>query len=196
MPKQPTFPKLYDEMKTLSVSFLKKHGYLKPNQLQSGTVTWSTGGNVTGTISIIVSMQPRVEYLALDYSCNGKPVNYRVRLTPVPSNLGIGLHWYFVCPNTGKRCRKLYLADTYFLHRDAFSGCMYRNQTLSKQARGLENSITDLFGAEELERELYRKHMKKKYRGKPTKRYLKLVERVEQARNIDIRILERALCNV
>lgn len=192
MPKQPTFPKLYDELKTLSVSFLKKHGYLKPNQLQSGTVTWSTGGNVTGTIAIIVSMQPGAEHLALDYSCNGKPVNYRVRLTPVPSNLGIGLLWYFVCPNTGKRCRKLYLADTYFLHRDAFSGCMYRKQAMSKYTRLLDRSIGIAFSTDELYNQLRRKHLKKQYAGKPTKRYLKLADKIKRAENFNLHEQERA----
>lgn len=125
MPKQYTFPNLYDDLKTVSISFLTKHGYLKTNQWQSGVITWSMGGNKTGSISIRVNTHSQSPYLELDYNCNEVPINYRVQLVSVPSNLGKGVVWYFICPKTNKRCRKLYLVNTYFYHRSAFNGCMY-----------------------------------------------------------------------
>jgi len=42
-----------------------------------------------------------------------------------PEYPGKGVIWHFLCPATRKRCRKLYLVDTYFLHREAFNGCFY-----------------------------------------------------------------------
>ena len=42
----------------------------------------------------------------------------------VPSNLEEGIVWYFLCPETGKRCGKLYLQGTRFLHREAAKGAM------------------------------------------------------------------------
>lgn len=57
MAKPHTFSTLYDDLKTVSISFLTKHGYLKPNQWQSGTMTWSMNGNKTGSISIIVNTE-------------------------------------------------------------------------------------------------------------------------------------------
>ena len=88
MPKPCSFPTLYDNLKTVSISFLAKHGYLKPNQWQSGTITWSRNGNKTGSISICVSTEPESPYLELDYKCNEAPINYRVKLVSVRSNLG------------------------------------------------------------------------------------------------------------
>src|SRR3990167_55726 len=108
MPKPHTFPTLYNELKTVSISFLAKHGYLKANHWQSGTISWRRHGNQTGSISIRVNTEPESPYLEFDYKCNEVPINYRVKLVSALSNLGKGVVWYFVCPHTGKRCRKLY----------------------------------------------------------------------------------------
>jgi len=51
MPKPHTFQTLYDEVKTVSIFFLAKHGYLKPNQWKAGSVNWSRNGEKTSSIS-------------------------------------------------------------------------------------------------------------------------------------------------
>lgn len=155
-----TFPTLYDNLKKVSISFLTKHGYLKPNQWQSGTITWSRHGEKIGCISIQVNTQSERPYLELDYRCNEAPINYKVQLVSAPANLGKGVVWYFICPRTGKRCRKLYLADTYFLHREAFGGCMYEKQTRSKKWRQLDKTLGVYYRADELFEQLYTKHFK------------------------------------
>lgn len=193
MPKFPTFPTFYDDLKTVSISFLTKHGYLKPNQWQSGTITWSRNGNKTGSISIWVNTQPESPYIVLDYKHNEAPINYRVQLVSAPSNLGKGVVWYFVCPYTGKRCRKLYLANTYFYHRSAFKGCMYEKQTQSKKYRGLDKALGVYLRTDQLFEQLYKKHFKKQYAGKPTKKYLKLTQQIQRAESILDHEIERAL---
>ena len=193
MPKPHTFPTLFDEVKTVSISFLTKHGYLKPNQWQSGTVTWSRNGNKTGSISIQVNIQSEQPYIELDYKCNEAPIKYRVQLVSAPSNLGKGVVWYFVFPRTGKRCRKLYLADTYFYHREAFKGCMYEKQTQSKKSRYLDKMIGAYFKTDQLFEQLYKKHFKKQYAGKPTKKYLRIVNQIKKAESISYHEIERAI---
>jgi hypothetical protein len=193
MPKPHTFPTLYDDLKTVSVYFLSKHGYLKPNQWRNGTITWSRNGNKTGSISIQVNTQLESPYIELDYKCNEAPIKYRVQLVSAPSNLGKGVVWYFVCPRTGKRCRKLYLADTYFYHRSAFRGCMYEKQTQSKKYRGLDKTLGVYFRTDQLFEQLYKKHFKKQYAGKPTKKYLKLTQQIQRAESIPYHEIERAL---
>lgn len=193
MPKPHTFPTLFNEVKTVSISFLTKHNYLKPNQWQSGTVTWSSNENKTGSISIQVNTQSESPYLLLDYKCNEAPIKYRVQLVSAPSNLGKGFVWYFVCPKTGKRCRKLYLADTYFYHRSAFSGCMYEKQTQSKKSRYLNKTLGVYFKSDQLFEQLYKKHFKKQYAGKPTKKYLKLTQQIQRAESVPYYEIERAL---
>jgi len=190
MPKPHTFPTLFDAVKTVSISFLAKHRYLKPNQLQSGTITWSNNGNKTGSISIQVNTQSEHPYIELDYICNEALIKYRVQLVSALSNLGKGLVWYFVCPRTGKRCRKLYLADTYFYHRSAFTGCMYEKQTQSKYARMLDKKFGIVFKTDELYNQLHKKHFKRYYAGKPTKRFLQITKQLQQADNFSLRELE------
>ena len=193
MPKPHTFPTLFDDLKVVSISYLTKYGYLKPNQWQSGTITWSSNGIKTGSISIQVNTQSEQPYIELDYKCNEAPINYRVQLFSAPSNLGKGVVWYFVCPRTGKRCRKLYLADTYFYHRSAFNGCMYEKQTQSKKSRYLDKTLGEYFQTDQLFEQLYKKHFKKQYAGKPTKKYLKLTQQIQIAEIISINILKRVL---
>ena len=193
MPKPHTFPTLYDDLKTVSISFLTKQGYLKPNQWQSGIISWSRNGNKTGSISILVNTQSERPYLELDYKCNGTPINYRVQLVLAPSNLGKGVVWYFVCPHTGKRCRKLYLADTYFYHRSAFKKCMYEKQTQSKKSRYLDKTLGVYFRLDQLYENLYKKHFKKQYAGIPTKKYLKLIQEIERAENRSLFEINHAL---
>lgn len=193
MPKPHTYPTLFDDVKIISISFLTKHGYLKPNQWRNGTITWSRNGNKTGSISIGIYTKPENSYLELDYKCNEAPINYRVQLISAPSNLGKGVVWYFVCPRTGKRCRKLYLADTYFYHRSAFRGCMYEKQTQSKKSRHLDKTLGLYFQVDKLFEQLYKKHLKKHYAGKPTKKYLKLTRQIQRAESITRQEIEKAI---
>jgi hypothetical protein len=193
MPKPHTFPTLYDEVKTVSISFLTKHGYLKPNQWKAGSVTWSRNGENLGSISIRVCTYSEKPYIEFDYQCNQQPIKYKAQLVSSPSNLGKGVVWYFVCPKTGVRCRKLYLADTYFYHRSAFKGCMYECQTQSKKSRFFDKTLGVYFKSENLYSELYKKHFKKTYAGKATKRYLRIMEQIQRAESIPYHEIERAL---
>ena len=172
MAKTCTFPDLYDEAKTLSITSLKKWGYLEASQIKTGTVTWSRGERKTGSIGIAVYAVGKEWYINLQYTSNGKNIDYKVNLVSIPSNLGIGKVWYFLCLKTGKQCRKLYLIDTLFLHRDAHAGC-YSIQTYSKNMRGLFKKWNQETAIEAI----YEKHFKKFYNGKPTKRYRRLLDK-------------------
>jgi hypothetical protein len=192
MPKPYTSPILYDDLQAVSISFLRKHGYLKPNQWKTGTMTWYFGEGenkrVTGSITIATNTNMYNPYFELDYKCNGTPINYRVDLVSVPSNLGKGEVWYFMCPLTNKRCRKLYLVDTYFYHRLAYTGCMYDKQTKSHKWREYQKMFDCVFGREDIAQQLYSKHFKTYYAGKPTKRYLRLMKNYDN--NISLEQIE------
>ena len=107
MPKPHTFPTLYNEALQIHISKLKGWGYLDPKQIKSGTLNWSRNGNPTGSISIQANTQSEQPYIELDYKYRDEPRNYKVYLTSTPSNLNRGEIWYFICPQTKKRCRKL-----------------------------------------------------------------------------------------
>lgn len=193
MPKFPTFPTLYDEVLQISITKLKEWSYLNPEQIKSGTITWSRNGNPIGSISIQVNTHSEQPYIELDYKYRDEPRNYKVRLVSIPSNLGKGLIWYFLCPHTKKRCRKLYSIGGYFLHREAFKGCMYETQTQSKKYRQLDKILGAYLKSDNLYSELYKKNFKKTYAGKPTKRYLRIMEQIQKAESIPYHEIERAM---
>jgi len=193
MPKPYTFPTLYNEALQIHISKLKGWGYLDPEQIKSGTLNWSRNGNPTGSISIQVNTKSEQPYIELDYKYRDEPRNYKVYLTSTPSNLNRGEIWYFICPQTKKRCRKLYSIGGYFLHREAFNGCMYETQTQSKKYRQLDKTLGAYFEIDNLYEELYKKNFKKTYAGKPTKKYLRIMEQIQKAESIPYHEIERAM---
>ena len=167
--------------------------YLNPEQIKSGTLTWSRNGNPTGSISIQVNTHSKQPYIELDYKYRDEPRNYKVYLTSTLSNLNRGEIWYFICPQTKKRCRKLYSIGGYFLHREAFNGCMYETQTQSKKQRDLDKTLRRVFGSETYINEMEKRYFKKTYAGKPTKKYLRIMEQIQKAESIPYHEIERAM---
>ena len=193
MAKFPTFPTLYNDVLQIDISKLKGWGYLNPEQIKSGTLNWSRNGNPTGSISIKVNTQTEQPYIELDYKYRDEPRNYKVYLTSTPSNLNRGEIWYFICPQTKKRCRKLYSIGGYFLHREAFNGCMYETQTQSKKYRQLDKTLGAYFKSDNLYSELYKRNFKKYYAGKPTKKYLQIIKKIQKAESIPYHEIERLM---
>ena len=180
MAKPPTFPTLYNEALQIDISKLKGWGYLEPGQTKSGKLNWSSNGNPTGSISIKGNTRSPQPYIELIYKWRDEPRNYKVYLTSTPSNLNRGEIWYFLCPQTNKRCRKLYSIGGYFLHREAFNNCMYEKQTQSKKTRQLDKTFGAYFRTDQLLEQLDKKHFKKTYAGKPTKKYLRIQAKIER----------------
>ena len=191
MPRFANYPTPIESYKTLTIRDLIRWEYLIPNQRKSGTIHWSRNGENTGRISIAANMDIDCPYIVLDYQCNGNPVKYRIDLVSKPSNLGKGVVWYFECPNTQLNCRKLYLLDTKFLHRKAFRGYFYEKQIASKHIRSLDKQFGAYYELDHVYETIYRKHFKKFYAGKPTKRYKKLQRKIE----LGERLLQRGLSN-
>jgi len=179
MARFPTYPPLLDEVLQISISKLKEWGYLKPHQVMSGTILWSR--NDKETVKADIKVDTCSNYIELNYSYNEELVNYRINLVSLPSNIGNGQVWYFECPSTKRRCRKLYLVGKYFLHRTAFEGCMYKKQTKSKSVRKQLKMIDAVFKATELYEQIYSKHFKKSYAGRPTKKYIRLMSKIHLA---------------
>lgn len=149
MAKPRTFPTIYDDCKTIDIACLTKWGYLKPLQIKTGGIKWSRGEVPEGNISITVNTVSNTPYLEFNYTSNGTPINYKVFLTYLPSNLGKGVVWFFICPQTQRRCRKLHLVGNYFFHRTAFTGCMYEKQTYSHKTRAFHKQWDWVFKQDE-----------------------------------------------
>lgn len=190
MGKNPTFPKLYNEALQIRLSKLKEWEYFKEPEIKSGTLKWSRNGSNTGSISISMNTLIKPYYLEVKYTFNDEPRNYKIEMITVPSNLGRGVIWFFVCPQTGKRCRVLYSIGGYFYHRSAFKGCMYEVQTYSKKRRLFNRIMGSEFFHSKI---IYSRYFKRYYAGKPTKRYMKILKQTERNKRITTEDIKRVL---
>lgn len=194
MGRYSSVPDLFDECQTIDIGRLSQWGYLQPGQNKSGSITWSRNGNKTGCIDIGVNTLSEDCYsLTLSYNYMDKPVLYMVPLVSVPSNLGKGKVWYFVCPLIEKRCRKLYRLGAKFLHRDAHPFALYESQTYSHKNRALLRLYDKKFGSDKAYDQIYSKHFKTHYAGRLTKRYQRLLKKIEESKSVSFSIEELML---
>ncbi|MCB0704046.1 MAG: hypothetical protein KDC34_02005 [Saprospiraceae bacterium] len=175
-------PQYVQECLTFSISTLKKFKELSPDVIvYNGVCNWTKSGRRVSSISYRKeSISDTEQILTFDFLSNGKPIVYDVKLVAIPSNLGKGVRWYFICPATGKRCTKLirpYYRSQFF-HRTAF-GLKYESQCQSKTMRALDIVIGDIFRKDRLYEQLYKKYKKRHYRGKPTP----LVRKIKKVEN-------------
>lgn len=189
------YPKTIEDCLTFRLKSLTENNntYLTSYGTLRGVTSWSRNGEVHSTITIEVTHTEYETYIIFDYKCNGEPKRYKVEMVNRTSNLRKGKVWFFVCPSTGKLCRKLYLHNGLFLHRTAFSGLMYSKQIESKKYREMSKAFEAVFIPDSIYDQRYKKHFKTHYKGKPTKRYLKLQGKIDRADNIPVEAYQRLL---
>ncbi|UPQ80730.1 hypothetical protein M0M57_07795 [Flavobacterium azooxidireducens] len=175
------YPKTVEDCKVISISNLKKWNYFTCYGNKSGSINWSRNGVRTSSIGIEVTFTDAQKFIILDYKTNDESIRYKVNIIAKPSNLGKGEVYYFLCPSTGKICRKLYFESGYFLHRTAFRNLMYERQIESKKNRELLKVLDASFIPDEVYGERYKPYFKTHYKGKPTKRYVRLQTRINIA---------------
>ena len=121
---------------SIPLRFLIDRGYIQLNHRVAGIIEWSYCGRPQGSASLAVETREDSALLTISYKTSqGETVKQLVRLLPQPSNLGRGKVWYFICPYTGKRCRKLYLMGRNFYSQKAFGNAIYASQAESKMMR-------------------------------------------------------------
>ena len=166
--------KLIDDYKCLSISDLKRKGLLEPTEqgkARAGVLTWTNSdGDTTAKIQVAAMVSDKEQVIAVAYTYGGELRTYKIDLLFTPSNLpnhGNTGYYYFLCPETLERCRKLYLVNGKFVSRKAFHA-LYFWQSLSRGDRTLSGSarllLPDLI-QHEMGNPRYRKTT---YRGKPT----------------------------
>jgi hypothetical protein len=171
---------LLNNTHSISVGKLNKCDFLRGPKL--GVISWQKGERLIADIIIYVDVCADSPSMELIYEFGGEPVHQTISLTPVPSNLGTGVTWYFTCPVTGKRARKLFFINGQSVHRDAHKGSMYFSQTLSQKDRQLKKLMDGAFAEEKIDE----KHFTPFYRGKPTVKYKSIMKKVQKAEGLDI----------
>jgi hypothetical protein len=189
MPKVSTYPRLYQDGTILKLSRLKEWGYLDPGKIQTGTITWSRQGDETASLQLQSRTYQEPWLIRLSYNYKKEPFQEEIRLYSIPSNIGKGRIHYFICPVTGKKCRNLYLYAGRFIHREAVPGAMYETQTYSHKSRVLCRLFDAHFGEDRAYEQLYKKGFKRQYKGKPTKKYKKVLRMIKGGEGIDIESL-------
>lgn len=164
----------------LNVNFYLK--YIRNNIFPfAGSTSWNTGAS----ISFLLSKDEAGLFLELNYSKTIKEekesFNYKVRIVSVPSNLGKGENYYFICPISEKRCKILFMAygSNYFKCRTAYQNRIYYPSQLSSRLN-LNNDI--YWRVERQLKTLYPKHPKTHYKGNFT-RPQQRIKKLEAKRN-------------
>jgi len=186
MGRHSDIPILYDFCKQLSVSDLKKWNYLNPNRITKGVIRFTSSNYNILEVSIKVCTHNENPFIELKYSINGTELNYCIYFELTPSNLGTGNIWYFSCPRSNTRCRKLYFINGYFQHRAAYDKGYYQTQTLGTKDKFLIRQFDKLQKCNKAESQLHSKYFKRYYNGKPTKRYLKILKEIEAGNGISL----------
>lgn len=171
---------IIDQTLKIRMKDLKRFGYLKTLKEKKGVFKWSSNYGFQSEASILVNNN----VLTLNYKSNGTAICYNVQIIYINSNLGKGQIPLFLCPKTKKRCRTLYLVNSYFLHRTASQNIIYDSQTKSNNYRVLNNSFGSILKLEDYYNEINSKHFRTHYKGKLTKRYKKLLNKINSANQI------------
>ena len=170
---------------SISIKFLKQHkqlvGYCP------GGITWSRGGEKTGSVSYYVDICYKgEEHIRFKYTttirATGEKIDqdYKVRLVSTKCNYG-GQRWWFICNYCKRRVGVLYIGDSEFACRHCYN-LTYESRNESR--RGFFGVMEIFFKAEKI-----REGMKRMfYNGKPTKkmlRYMALRERLPSKEELE-----------
>jgi hypothetical protein len=178
-------PPLFEDMRRISITRLKKLGFLSPCIYMRNTLAWTQNGMITKEVSIITSINSNNSYIELNYAIGKEIQSYKVQIVSLPSNLGKGRIQYFLCPQSGKCCRILYLVGKRFIHRDEAKGYYYKKQTYSSSGRSIIKIFEYLDACDLTERKYYKKfHM-----GRPTKKYAKFISEMDKFERQSVGIL-------
>jgi hypothetical protein len=164
---------------TISITDLKEKGFLKKRKTVA-VLNLTNNNDLCLSVDVEIILNETEKYLILTHTSEteiNKTVRYKVSLVSIHSNLG-GFIMYFVCPITGKHCRKLYYSGKTFQHRDA-TGLLYAQQA-KKQPISYANYLS-----EEQRNEPNTKYFKKYYKGNYTKRYFRIVIKTSHSEVID-----------
>ena len=97
-----------------------------------------------------------------------------------------GVVWVFVCPQTGKRCLRLYLYNGLYVHSSTIKGFARLNKPPWFTNSKFNKLLTIKQGQIDAEKVLDQKYFKKYYAGKTTRRYLKCLKSIEAAKGISM----------
>jgi len=172
------------ESNRLDLRVMLRNRQIQKNRFIRSSIEWTNGSKISFESKYTdEEVYFRVMYTITDY--HTKEVykyDYKIQLTTIPSNLGKGEILYFVCPESGKRAKVLFMAYGHhkYIHRDwyleRYGVRLYYNSQIAEKNyyhlcryHKLDREI------EILENRLFAKYRKLYYKGEPTKDHKKLI---------------------
>jgi hypothetical protein len=139
----------------------------KESHFLNGSISWSTGAAISFTLTKNNFGLNLVFNYTKTIECEKRNINYSVNIESLPSNLGKGEVYFFICPFTFKRCKVLYMGygSLYFKSRKAYKNRIYYASQLSSR---LDKHNDKYWSLERSLEKLYIQHPKTHYRGKIT----------------------------
>lgn len=165
----------------LNIDAMIKSKVIMKGQIINYISSWTNGAKISVTTTYLTD---EIE-INLKYSHNDKPMNYMVYVSKVKSNLGFGYNHFFICPQTGNNCKTLicaYGSDVFKCRKAYNNRIYYKNQLASK----LNRNNTRYFNLDAKINSLYDLRNTKLYKGKPTKRHMRLCKLIDTRHKIDL----------
>lgn len=181
---------LCGEIKSISTAFLKKHGYFK-GVSKAGIMEWTDAFDRKSSVGVVSHISEglcwiKLRYTQTDWDGKEHPYEYQVPLTTTACALG-GRRYWFICPlikdnaPCNRRVGVIYIGGKYF-------GCRHCYQLgYRSQYRKICGPIAADFKIVQLADDIDEKlnGMRVKYwKGRPTKRYAKLLAETEALRRM------------
>lgn len=165
----------------LNIDAMIKSKVIRKGQIINYISSWTNGAKISVKTTYLTD---EIE-INLKYSHNDIPMDYKVYVTKVKSNLGFGYNHFFICPESGNNCKTLICAygSKVFKCRKAYNNRIYyKNQIASKQNK----NNTRYFNIDGKINKLSDLRKTKLYKGKPTKRHLRYCKLLDTRHKIDI----------
>lgn len=154
---------------------------LRQKEALSGIFTWNFGGADGNYVRVFFNH--KASNMTFSYRYRGEFRRLVVGFEEIASNLGKGSLWYFVCPLTQKRCRKLYFIAGNFVHRAAYKHVYYENQTMSRRSRERDRYVSSILRLNKMHDGFFEKPMRISYGNKLTKRWARFLKYIHLQRS-------------
>ncbi len=167
-----------ESLKRIDIKFLKNEGYLIKNTSRHGMIVWSSHGEETGRADIYVDTLNHtlnISYYYRDLWTERTYVSSDILITSTPCYFG-GQRYWLKC-ECGKRVGILYAGGIKFRCRHCYDLVYYSQQEYTPK---MFAALGRAWKKEEKFKEEYSKIRVKFWKGKPTKRYRRWLEKLSQ----------------
>ena len=182
MPRESRHPVILNELLTIKASSIMSKAKDGPSMI----LRWYSRGEQVAGMRCLVEQKDGETLVHFMYHSNVGPEHIQIHISTTPSNLGIGLIPFFVCPITGQRSRKLYLIGGKLASRHAIKGALYDCKIWSKKYRELNKTFGKAFQLDGLYDKLHAPYFKQTYRGKATSTYNRLVDQINKIESLSL----------